>query len=209
MPGDFNVANAALAVGLAAAVGVAGGDMRAFIGGLESVAVPGRMERIDRGQDYIAVVDYAHKPAAVAAVLDTLRDQLGAAAEDTRRIGVVVGAGGDRDSAKRPIMGANAAERAQLVIVTDDNPRSEDPASIRAAVREGAEQAAQVSGAEVREVASRAEAIDELVAWARPGDAIIVVGKGHEVGQIYGTTTLHFDDREELARALDARHGRG
>ena len=76
-------------------------------------------------------------------------------------------------------------------------------------MREGAEQAAQVSGAEVREVASRAEAIDELVAWARPGDAIIVVGKGHEVGQIYGTTTLHFDDREELARALDARHGRG
>ncbi|APT92225.1 UDP-N-acetylmuramoyl-L-alanyl-D-glutamate--2,6-diaminopimelate ligase [Corynebacterium phocae] len=194
LPGPFNVANAALAIGLADAVGA---DRESFIRGLEGVAVPGRMERIDRGQDFIAVVDYAHKPAAVAAVLDTLREQLG----DTGRIGIVVGAGGDRDSAKRAVMGANAAQRADLVIVTDDNPRTEDPAAIRAEVLSGA----RGHQAKVVEVASRAQAIAELVAWAGPGDAVIVVGKGHEVGQIYGSETLPFDDREEMARALSAK----
>lgn len=201
LPGEFNVANAALATGMAAAAGV---DVEAFLKGVESVAVPGRMERIDEGQDFIAVVDYAHKPAAVAAVLDTLREQLDGPDGSGGRIGVVIGAGGDRDHGKRPIMGAAAAQRADLVIVTDDNPRSEDPAPIRAAVLEGARAARKDSGREVelREVGSRAEAIDELIRWARTGDAVIVVGKGHEVGQIVGDETLHFDDREEVARAL-------
>ncbi|MDO5031385.1 UDP-N-acetylmuramoyl-L-alanyl-D-glutamate--2,6-diaminopimelate ligase [Corynebacterium sp.] len=196
MPGEFNIANAALATGMAAAVGV---DMDKFIAGIEAVAVPGRMERIDRGQDFVAVVDYAHKPAAVAAVLDTLRGQL---AGTDGRIAVVVGAGGDRDATKRPLMGAAAAERADLTVVTDDNPRTEDPAAIRAAVLAGARQAR--PDADIREVGSRAAAIDEAVAWARPGDAVIVVGKGHEVGQIIGDEVHHFDDREELARALEA-----
>lgn len=197
MPGKFNIANAALATGMAAAVGV---DVEQFLDGIERVAVPGRMERIDRGQEFVAVVDYAHKPAAVAAVLDTLRGQL----EGTDgRLAVVVGAGGDRDSSKRPLMGAAAAERADLVVVTDDNPRSEDPATIRAAVIEGAREAS--STTDIREVGSRAAAIDEAVAWATPGDAVIVVGKGHEVGQIIGDETVHFDDREELARALDEK----
>lgn len=195
LPGAFNVANAALAVGLADAVGV---DVEAFINGLSQASVPGRMQRIDQGQDFVAVVDYAHKPAAVAAVLDTLRGQVAG------RIGVVIGAGGDRDTTKRPIMGAEAARRAELVIVTDDNPRTEDPAQIRAAVLEGARGAAGPE-TEVREAGDRRAAIEKLVAWAKPGDAIIVVGKGHEVGQIIGTTTHHFDDREEMARALDAR----
>ncbi|WP_230208569.1 UDP-N-acetylmuramoyl-L-alanyl-D-glutamate--2,6-diaminopimelate ligase [Corynebacterium bouchesdurhonense] len=195
LPGAFNVANAALAVALAAEVGV---DPEAFISGLSEASVPGRMQRIDRGQDFVAVVDYAHKPAAVAAVLDTLRGQV------SGRVGVVLGAGGDRDASKRPVMGREAAARADLVIVTDDNPRTEDPAAIRAAVLEGAREAAG-AGVEIREVGHRGEAIDQLVAWALPGDAVIVVGKGHEVGQIVGTTTHHFDDREEMARALEAR----
>ena len=190
LPGAFNVANAALAAALAQAVGV---NVEKFLSGIEGAAVPGRMERINCGQEFIAVVDYAHKPAAIAAALTTLREQV------SGRIGVVVGAGGDRDQSKRAPMGEEAARRADLVIITDDNPRSEDPATIRAAVKAGAEK---VQGTEVREVGSRSEAIRELVAWAQPGDAVIVVGKGHEVGQIIGDEVHHFDDREEVRSAL-------
>lgn len=195
LPGDFNIANAAVAVGLAAAVDV---DLAAFTRGLEQVAVPGRMEAIAEGQDFTAVVDYAHKPAAVAAVLDTLRAQSGGG-----RVGIALGAGGDRDASKRAVMGAEAARRADLVIVTDDNPRTEEPAPIRAAVVAGAREVG--SGAEIREIADRAEAIDALVAWARPGDTVVVTGKGHEIGQIVGSETRHFDDREEVRRALTER----
>ena len=191
MPGAFNVANAALATAVADAAGV---DVTTFVQGLEQAAVPGRMERIDEGQDFVAVVDYAHKPAAIAAVLETLKGQVGG------RIGVAVGAGGDRDSSKRPLMGAEAAKAADFVVVTDDNPRTEDPATIRAAVLEGAR--GEDTTAEIVEADSRAQAIDALVEWAKPGDAIIVVGKGHEVGQIIGNTKHHFDDREEMRRAL-------
>lgn len=195
LPGPFNVANAALAVTMAHEAGI---DAEVFLAGLGEAAVPGRMERIDMGQDFVAVVDYAHKPAAVAAALDSLRQQVGG------RIGVVVGAGGDRDASKREVMGAEAAKRAELVIVTDDNPRTEDPASIRAAVLAGARQHESME-TDVREIASRADAIAELVKWAQPGDAVIVVGKGHEVGQIIGDITHHFDDREEVRAALQAK----
>jgi len=191
LPGDFNIANAALATGMAYAVGV---DPRDFVGGFVNVAVPGRMERIDEGQEFLAVVDYAHKPAAVAAVLDTLRGQV------RGRLGVVVGAGGDRDATKRPIMGAEAARRADLVIITDDNPRSEVPETIRAAVLQGAVDAG--TDAEIREIGDRAAAIDALVEWAQPGDAVVVAGKGHEVGQLVAGVNHHFDDREEVRRAL-------
>lgn len=220
LPGDFNIANAGLAVGMASAAGI---DLDTFIAALTQVAVPGRMQRIDEGQDFVAVVDYAHKPAAIEAVLDTLRSQLDSAPTPSRegngagrndaerigagRIGVVVGAGGDRDSSKRGLMGAAAANRADFVVVTDDNPRTEDPAPIRQAVMAGAIEAAEKAGrdVEVREIASRAEAIDEVVNWATSGDAVIVVGKGHEVGQLIGETMHHFDDREELARALQSK----
>ena len=215
LPGDFNIANAGLAVGMASAAGI---DLDTFIAALTQVAVPGRMQRIDEGQDFVAVVDYAHKPAAIEAVLDTLRSQLDSASVPSRegngagrngagRIGVVVGAGGDRDSSKRGLMGAAAANRADFVVVTDDNPRTEDPAPIRQAVMAGALEAAEKAGRDVefREIASRAEAIDEVVNWATSGDAVIVVGKGHEVGQLIGETMHHFDDREELARALQSK----
>lgn len=215
LPGDFNIANAGLAVGMASAAGI---DLDTFIAALTQVAVPGRMQRIDEGQDFVAVVDYAHKPAAIEAVLDTLRSQLDSAVLNSSRrndaerigagrIGVVVGAGGDRDSSKRGLMGAAAANRADFVVVTDDNPRTEDPAPIRQAVMAGAIEAAEKAGRDVefREIASRAEAIDEVVNWATSGDAVIVVGKGHEVGQLIGETMHHFDDREELARALQSK----
>ncbi|AMJ44322.1 UDP-N-acetylmuramoyl-L-alanyl-D-glutamate--2,6-diaminopimelate ligase [Corynebacterium stationis] len=215
LPGDFNIANAGLAVGMASAAGI---DLDTFIAALTQVAVPGRMQRIDEGQDFVAVVDYAHKPAAIEAVLDTLRSQLDSAGPNSLRrndaerigagrIGVVVGAGGDRDSSKRGLMGAAAAKRADFVVVTDDNPRTEDPAPIRQAVMAGAIEAAEKAGRDVefREIASRAEAIDEVVNWATSGDAVIVVGKGHEVGQLIGGTMHHFDDREELARALQSK----
>ena len=158
------------------------------------------MERIDEGQPFVAVVDYAHKPAAIGAVLATLRGQV------EGRIGVAVGAGGDRDSSKRPLMGAEAAKSADFVVVTDDNPRTEDPAAIRAAVLAGAREAD--ADAEIVEVSPRGKAIDALVEWAQPGDAVIVVGKGHEVGQLVGTKKLHFDDREEMRRAITERQSR-
>jgi len=197
MPGAFNVANAALAAAIAQTAGV---ELAPFLRGLEQAAVPGRMERIDEGQPFVAVVDYAHKPAAIGAVLATLRGQVEGC------IGVAVGAGGDRDSSKRPLMGAEAAKGADFVVVTDDNPRTEDPAAIRAAVLAGACEAG--TGAEIVEVGSRGKAIDALVEWARPGDAVIVVGKGHEVGQLVGTQKLHFDDREEMRRAITERQSR-
>ena len=197
MPGAFNVANAALAAAIAQTAGV---ELAPFLHGLEQAAVPGRMERIDEGQPFVAVVDYAHKPAAIGAVLATLRGQV------EGRIGVAVGAGGDRDSSKRPLMGAEAAKGADFVVVTDDNPRTEDPTTIRAAVLAGAREAG--TGAEIVEVGSRGKAIDALVEWAQPGDAVIVVGKGHEVGQLVGTEKLHFDDREEMRRAITERQSR-
>ena len=197
MPGAFNVANAALAAAVATTAGV---ELAPFLHGLEQAAVPGRMERIDEGQPFVAVVDYAHKPAAIGAVLATLRGQV------EGRIGVAVGAGGDRDSSKRPLMGAEAAKGADFVVVTDDNPRTEDPAAIRAAVLAGAREVG--TDAEIVEVSPRGKAIDALVEWAQPGDAVIVVGKGHEVGQLVGTEKLHFDDREEMRRAITERQSR-
>lgn len=206
MPGEFNVANTALAVGMVLSLGDV--DVRDFLHGVEHVAVPGRMERIDRGQDFVAVVDYAHKPAAIEAVLETLREQLDSSGDQDGKIAIVVGAGGDRDSSKRPLMGA-AAAAADLVVVTDDNPRTEEPSAIRRAVVEGTKERLQETGraadVDVANVDSRARAIDVAVDWVRDGDAVIVVGKGHEVGQLVGTETLHFDDREELARAVEEK----
>jgi UDP-N-acetylmuramoyl-L-alanyl-D-glutamate--2,6-diaminopimelate ligase len=191
LPGRYNVANCLLAVALLDAVGV---SPEQAAPGLRSATVPGRLERIDRGQGFLALVDYAHKPGALRAVLETLRAQSGG------RVAVVFGAGGNRDPGKREPMGSVAAELADLVVVTDDNPRDEEPAAIRAAVMAGAEG----GPAQVVEIGDRREAIDHAVAWARAGDVVLIAGKGHEAGQTSHGQTRPFDDREELARALEA-----
>ncbi|OBG87256.1 UDP-N-acetylmuramoyl-L-alanyl-D-glutamate--2,6-diaminopimelate ligase [Mycobacterium sp. E802] len=193
LTGGYNVANAALAIALLAGAGVSPEQAAA---GLATATVPGRLQPIDRGQPFLALVDYAHKPGALQAVLETLR------ASGPGRIGVVFGAGGNRDTGKRGPMGRVAAELADLVVVTDDNPRDEDPGLIRAAIMAGAAEAS--TGAEVAEVADRRAAIEYAVAWAGPGDIVLIAGKGHESGQTAGGHTRPFDDRDELAAALEA-----
>ena len=193
LPGAFNVANALVALACLDAAGVPAEVAADAFAGL---AVPGRMQRVQAGQPFLAVVDYAHKPAAVAALLDTLRAQV------PGRLIVVLGCGGDRDRGKRPLMGAAAAARAELLVVTDDNPRSEDPADIRAAVLAGAW--AEPARGEVLEVGDRRAAIEVAVAHARPGDAVVVAGKGHETGQEIRGTKFPFDDAEVLEAALRA-----
>ncbi|PYE15794.1 UDP-N-acetylmuramoylalanyl-D-glutamate--2,6-diaminopimelate ligase [Williamsia limnetica] len=200
MPGRFNVANALTAVVIASVAGVA---TTVAIDSISDVAVPGRVERVSRGQDFLAVVDYAHKPAALEAVIETLRGQV------SGRIAVVVGAGGNRDTGKRPLMGEAAAQGAELVVITDDNPRTEVPAEIRAQVLAGAHAvpaSARPRGAEpVREIGDRAEAIRSAVAWAQSGDVVLVAGKGHEAGQEIHGVKHRFDDRVVLAEAIDER----
>jgi UDP-N-acetylmuramoyl-L-alanyl-D-glutamate--2,6-diaminopimelate ligase len=194
LPGRYNVANCVLAAALLDAVGV---SPEQAAPGLRAATVPGRLEAIDRGQGFLALVDYAHKPAALRAVLETLREQ------SSGRLAVVFGAGGNRDPGKRQPMGRVAAELADLVVVTDDNPRDEDPGAIRAAIMTGA---TAVGGtAAVVEIGDRREAIDRAVAWARPGDVVLIAGKGHEAGQTSHGQTRPFDDRDELAAALGAR----
>ncbi|MGC4934964.1 UDP-N-acetylmuramoyl-L-alanyl-D-glutamate--2,6-diaminopimelate ligase [Gordonia sp. DT30] len=196
LPGRYNVANAALAVAVAVAAGVGAGQAAEA---QAAVSVPGRLERVERGQPFLAIVDYAHKPGALEAVLATLRGQI------SGRIGVVIGAGGDRDHGKRPMMGAAAARGAELVIITDDNPRTEDPAAIRAAMVAGVDAvgADEVpAGAEHREIGDRRAAIGAAVEWARPGDVILVAGKGHEPGQEIDGVKHPFDDRLVLGEAL-------
>lgn len=203
--GRFNVANALVALAIVDALGV---DVRAAAAGLEKVRVPGRLEPVVRGQDFRVLVDYAHKPGAVAAALSTLADQIERAGHGGR-VGVVLGAGGNRDHEKRPLMGSEAAKVADLVVVTDDNPRDEDPATIRSEVLAGArgELAARGgnTGVDLREIGDRADAIRASVAWARRGDIVIVAGKGHETGQIVGDTVLEFDDVAVVAQALRDR----
>jgi UDP-N-acetylmuramoyl-L-alanyl-D-glutamate--2,6-diaminopimelate ligase len=155
------------------------------------------MERVERGQDFVAVVDYAHKPDAVTAVLSALRPVTAG------RLIVVLGAGGDRDHGKRPLMGAAAASIADLVIVTDDNPRSENPAAIRAAVLGGASPG---TGAAI-EIGDRREAITHAVSIAHRGDTVVIAGKGHERGQEIAGAVHPFDDREVLASAIDEKLG--
>jgi UDP-N-acetylmuramoyl-L-alanyl-D-glutamate--2,6-diaminopimelate ligase len=192
IPGLFNVANALAAVAAAAMAGYEAGDVADAIA--HGPGVPGRLERIDEGQEFEVVVDYAHKPDAVAAALDTLRPL-------TRgKLIVVLGAGGDRDPGKRPEMGRLAAEGADVVVVTDDNPRSEDAADIRRAILEGAGG----GRAEVVEIGDRRSAIAEAVRRAAGGDVVLIAGKGHETGQEVAGVTHPFDDRvvarEELHR---------
>ncbi|GIJ49911.1 UDP-N-acetylmuramoyl-L-alanyl-D-glutamate--2,6-diaminopimelate ligase [Virgisporangium aliadipatigenens] len=194
LPGRHNVANALLAIATLAAAGV---DPQVAADGVASCpGVPGRMERVGQIGPVLGVVDYAHKPDAIRAVLAALREVADASGG---RIICVLGAGGDRDQGKRPVMGEAAAAGADLLIVTDDNPRTEDPARIRAQVLAGV-----VTG-EAIEIAGRRDAIAAAVERARPGDVVALLGKGHERGQEVGGEVLPFDDRVELAAALAAR----
>lgn len=192
MPGLVNVANAALTVALAVECGI---DPAVAVAALaHAPMVPGRMELVSAGQRPVVVVDYAHSPDALARALATLR------ASSPSPLVVVIGAGGDRDRGKRGPMGAVAAQGADVVVVTDDNPRSEDPAGIRAAVLAGA---GSVPGARVTEVAGRAEAIEVGLALAGQG-TLLVAGKGHEQGQEADGAVEPFDDRD-VARSVLAR----
>lgn len=206
LPGTFNVANALLAAAMLHATGI---PSDAIVAGLSEVDVPGRMERVDLGQEFTAVVDYSHKPAAVALALDAVRAQLDRAGGHGRVI-TVLGCGGDRDTGKRPLMGQAAARRSALLIVTDDNPRSEDPAAIRAAMLAGALAVPPDERGEVVEVDGRRQAIHHAVAAAKPGDVVVVAGKGHETGQEINGVVYPFSDRDELAEAIhELSMGRG
>jgi UDP-N-acetylmuramoyl-L-alanyl-D-glutamate--2,6-diaminopimelate ligase len=187
--GHFQVENALVAAGIAIASEGNAADVFAALEGLEGAK--GRLELVGNRNDARIFVDYAHKPDALAKALDALRPYA------RSRLIVVFGAGGDRDQGKRPIMGAIAAAKADRVIVTDDNPRSEDPASIRAAILGAAPGAV--------EIGDRREAIRRTVAELRPGDVLLIAGKGHESGQIVGDRVLPFTDHEAVAAALAER----
>ena len=207
LPGDFNRVNTAMAALALIASGIDAQDAERAL--LVDPHVPGRMERVVVGPPGssgtssvddslpLVVVDYAHTPDAVAAALKALRPST------TGRLVVVLGAGGDRDRGKRAAMGRAAAEGADVVVVTDDNPRTEDPGSIRAAVLDGARAAG--TAARLEDVDGRADAITAAVRLAHesgPGSVVAVVGKGHETGQEIAGTVHPFDDRTEARRAL-------
>jgi len=183
--GRFNRANALAA---AAAARVLGADEAAIRRGLERVGgVPGRFEAVDEGQPFAVIVDYSHKPGALETVLREAR------ALSTGRVVCVFGAGGDRDREKRPLMGSVAAELADVVLVTSDNPRSEDPAAIAAEI-------ASAHGLEIE--IDRRTAIERAIESARDGDVVVIAGKGHEQGQEFAGRTIPFDDREVARAAL-------
>src|SRR3984957_7118427 len=184
--GEFQVENALVAAGLAIATG---SDAAAVFPALENLkGAKGRLELVGSSRGAPIFVDYAHKPDALAKALDALRPYV------TGRLAGGFGAGGDRDRGKRPLMGAIAAEKADRIVVTDDNPRSEDAAAIRAAILVQARGAA--------EIGDRREAIRSAIAELRHGDVLLIAGKGHETGQIIGDRIVPFSDHEAVAAAL-------
>jgi UDP-N-acetylmuramoyl-L-alanyl-D-glutamate--2,6-diaminopimelate ligase len=187
--GEFQIENALVSAGLAIGTGSDAADVFASLEHLEGAK--GRLERVGERNGAPIFIDYAHKPDALAKALQAVRPYA------RRRLVVVFGAGGDRDAGKRPIMGAIAAENADGVIVTDDNPRSEKPDVIRAEILAAAKDA--------REIGDRAAAIRAAIAELEEGDALLIAGKGHETGQIVGGQTLPFSDHEAVAAALTSR----
>jgi UDP-N-acetylmuramoyl-L-alanyl-D-glutamate--2,6-diaminopimelate ligase len=194
LQGRFNLENALGALFAARALGI---DDDAIRRGLESVrGVPGRFESVDAGQPFHVIVDYAHKPGALENVLLAARELAG-----VNRVICVVGAGGDRDRSKRPLMGRSASQLADVAIVTSDNPRGEDPEQIAAEVVAGAD-------GEVDVVLDRAAAIARAIELALPGDVVLIAGKGAEQGQEFVDRTIPFDDREAAKEALKALEAR-
>jgi UDP-N-acetylmuramoyl-L-alanyl-D-glutamate--2,6-diaminopimelate ligase len=208
--GAHNLENVLLAMGIAHALDL---DLvRAADGIGAEGGAPGRLERCDaEGDDVIVLVDYAHTPDALSRVLDSVRSVAG------RRLWCVFGCGGDRDASKRSLMGEAAAKKADAVIITSDNPRSESPVEIARPIERGA-RAGGLRELDLGAIArgdrgyavelDRAHAIEAAVLEASPGDVVVIAGKGHEDYQIVGTQKRHFDDREEARRALAKRHAR-
>ncbi|MDK9498931.1 UDP-N-acetylmuramoyl-L-alanyl-D-glutamate--2,6-diaminopimelate ligase [Streptomyces katrae] len=195
LPGPFNVANTVAAIVTLAAAGL---DPQTAADGVAAVpGVPGRLERVDAGQPYLAVVDYAHKTDAVESVLRALREVT------TGKLHIVLGCGGDRDTTKRAPMGAAAARYADTAVLTSDNPRSEDPLKILAAMFEGAVSVPAEERGTVLVDADRAAAIAAAVARAEAGDTVLVAGKGHEQGQDTAGVVRPFDDRAVLRAAIE------
>jgi len=187
--GEFQIENAVVAAGLAIGTGSAPDAVFAALEALEGAK--GRLERVGEFNGAPIFVDYAHKPDALTKALQALRPYT------QRKLVLVFGAGGDRDAGKRPLMGAIASEKADEVIVTDDNPRGENPAAIRAAILASAKGAS--------EIGDRAEAIGKAIAGLARGDVLLIAGKGHETGQIIGDRVLPFSDHDAVASALAQR----
>lgn len=187
--GRHNVYNllAGIAVGLALDV-----DADAIVRGIDQLAqVPGRLERVDAGQDFYVFVDYAHTPDALEQVLRTVR------AETSGRLITVFGCGGDRDAGKRPLMGRSAADMSDYTVITSDNPRTESPEAIVDDIVVGVEPSRSYTA-----IVDREQAIAHAIANAQPKDTVVIAGKGHETYQIVGRTRRHFDDREVAREAL-------
>jgi UDP-N-acetylmuramoyl-L-alanyl-D-glutamate--2,6-diaminopimelate ligase len=189
LPGAFQIENALVAAGIAIATGSEPAAALSALSTLEGAR--GRLELVGESNGAPIFVDYAHKPDALAKALEALRPYAAG------RLVVVFGCGGDRDAGKRPMMGAIAARTADRVVVTDDNPRSEDPAAVRAAIIAAAPGAI--------EIGDRREAIVRSIARLERGDVLLIAGKGHETGQIIGNQVLPFSDHEAVAAALEGR----
>jgi UDP-N-acetylmuramoyl-L-alanyl-D-glutamate--2,6-diaminopimelate ligase len=199
LPGPYNIANA---LGAVVALVEAGVNLATAVAGVAACAgVPGRLERVDVGQEFTVLVDYSHKPGAVEAVLRALRPIT------SGRLCIVLGCGGDRDRAKRPLMGAAAARLADVAILTSDNPRSEDPLAILGEMLAGVISVPEPERARVIVEPDRTSAIGLAVAMAAKGDMVVVAGKGHERGQHIGGAVIPFDDREVAAEAIARRLG--
>jgi UDP-N-acetylmuramoyl-L-alanyl-D-glutamate--2,6-diaminopimelate ligase len=196
--GEHNVMNLLAAVGVGVALDIPPATIATTLGAV--TAVPGRFERVEAGQPFLVVVDYAHTPDALERVLATAKRLV----RSGSRLGVVFGCGGDRDRGKRPIMGEIAARLADRVWVTSDNPRTEWPEAIVDEVLVGV---ARVPGGAERRVAEpdRRAAIGDALRWARAGDVVVIAGKGHETYQVVGHEVLPFDDRDVARRVLAER----
>ncbi len=194
--GEHNVMNLLAAVGVGWALGLAPDTIARALGGVQTV--PGRFEQVRAGQPFLVVVDYAHTPDALERVLTTARKIT------SGRLGVVFGCGGDRDRTKRPIMGEIAARLADRAWITSDNPRSENPDAIIAEIAVGVARVWRERDRYGR-LADRRAAITAALAWAGPGDTVVIAGKGHETYQIVGTDVLPFDDRDVARRLLSER----
>jgi UDP-N-acetylmuramyl-tripeptide synthetase len=202
LPGHFNVANALAAATAATALGAPADAIAEGLANLRRV--PGRFDLIEQGQDFAVVVDYAHTPDGLGRVLAAARDLTRAGAGRPRVI-AVFGCGGDRDRTKRPLMGKAAAEHADLVFVTSDNPRSEVPEAIMAEIEAGISEAPPRFGYQL--IADREEAIEAAIAGAGPGDVVVIAGKGHETTQSFRDGVVDFDDAQVAAASLQRLAG--